>query len=379
MFKKKSIGITILIIMLISAVSMQIVYAQNSNENTSFFYVSKNELKDGEKLEMIIDISKIQYENFKFSLSSDLNVKNILLNEESEKEEIDVDVNEEENTFEITIDKSKLNEEKIILYYNISGDIKAENEINLKGKITELSNKEEILENTEEEDIKVTIIKNNEETSTPSNDNKEDENNNNQENNNSNNSNNSNSNNKPSSGNENNMNGSLNSSGVMNSNGENQNGQMNSQNGQMVFQNNGMNLQSGEGNSQNNGINSSLNEENNKMAAGSENSNGVMNGQNGGAGEVVTYKGSRNNYLSSLTVADNTFSPQFLKENTTYFMTVKNDVTSLSVNAEVEDATSTVKIYGNSDLSVGENKILISVTAENGNVRTYRIYVTREE
>lgn len=378
MFKKKSIGITILIIMLISAVSMQIVYAQNSNENTSFFYVSKNELKDGEKLEMIIDISKIQYENFKFSLSSDLNVKNILLNEESEKEEIDVDVNEEENTFEITIDKSKLNEEKIILYYNISGDIKAENEINLKGKITELSNKEEILENTEEEDIKVTIMKNNEETSTPPNDNKEDENNN-QGNNNNQENNNSNSNNKPSSGNENNMNGSLNSSGSINNNGENQNGQMNSQNGQMVFQNSGMNLQSEEGNFQNSGINNSLNEGNNKMVVGNENSSGVMNGQNGGAAEVVTYKGSRNNYLSSLTVSDNTFSPQFLKENTTYFMTVKNDVTSLSVNAEAEDSTSTVKIYGNSDLSIGENKILISVTAENGNVRTYRIYVTREE
>lgn len=370
MFKKKSIGITIFIIMLISAVSMQIVYAQNSNENTSFFYVSKNELKAGEKLEMIIDISKIEYENFKFSLSSDLNAKNILLNEESEKEEIDVEVNEEDNIFEITIDKSKLNEEKIILYYNISSDIKAENEINLKGKITELSNIEEILENTQEEDIKVTIIKNNEETSTPPNDNKEDENNNNQENNNSNNSNN-----KPSSGNENNMNGDLNSSGVMNSNGENQNGQMNSQNGQMVFQNSGMNLQSEEGNFQNSGIN----EGNNKMVVGSENSSGVMNGQNGGAAEVVTYKGSRNNYLSSLTVSDNTFSPQFLKENTTYFMTVKNNVTSLSVNAEAEDSTSTVKIYGNSDLSIGENKILISVTAENGNVRTYRIYVTREE
>lgn len=94
---------------------------------------------------------------------------------------------------------------------------------------------------------------------------------------------------------------------------------------------------------------------------------------------TTTYQGSYNNYLESLSVTDYDFQSDFQKTYDTYFVTVPNDVTDVTVNAEADDSDATVAVTGNSDLEVGINKVLISVTAENGNVRTYRIYVTRED
>ena len=92
----------------------------------------------------------------------------------------------------------------------------------------------------------------------------------------------------------------------------------------------------------------------------------------------VTYNGSDNNYLSELSVDGYTLNKEFSKENSTYFLTVENEIESLDVLAVVEDDTATKCIYGNENLKEGTNKILISVTAENGNVRNYRIYVTKK-
>lgn len=50
-------------------------------------------------------------------------------------------------------------------------------------------------------------------------------------------------------------------------------------------------------------------------------------------------------------------------------------VETTSNTAEVSDAI--VTIYGNTDLQDGKNKIIISVTAVDGSVRNYRIYVTK--
>lgn len=91
----------------------------------------------------------------------------------------------------------------------------------------------------------------------------------------------------------------------------------------------------------------------------------------------VTYKGSDNNYLSELSVEGYTLNREFSKENTTYFITVGNEIEEVDILANVVDDEATVNIYGNKDLKVGTNKILIAVTAENGNVRNYRIYVTK--
>lgn len=98
-----------------------------------------------------------------------------------------------------------------------------------------------------------------------------------------------------------------------------------------------------------------------------------------GSAATATYQGSYHNYLASLAVSGYDFQSEFIKTNDTYFITVANDVTAVTVDAAADDEDAVVAVTGNDDLSVGVNKILVSVTAENGNVRTYRIYVTRED
>jgi hypothetical protein len=93
---------------------------------------------------------------------------------------------------------------------------------------------------------------------------------------------------------------------------------------------------------------------------------------------VVKYKGSDNNYLSDLSITNYALNKEFSKDSLTYFVTIDSDTTTLEVNATKEDSNSTVSINGNTDLKEGINKILITVTAENGNTKNYRIYVTKE-
>ena len=94
----------------------------------------------------------------------------------------------------------------------------------------------------------------------------------------------------------------------------------------------------------------------------------------------VTYKGSDNNYLSSLSVSKYSFiNRKFSKDGLNYFVTVKNKVTSVKVNAKKEHSKAKVSISGNTNLKVGINKVLVTVTSESGKTRNYRIFVTREE
>lgn len=116
--------------------------------------------------------------------------------------------------------------------------------------------------------------------------------------------------------------------------------------------------------------------QNEKISTQSSFSNGSNERQNA---ETITYNGSSNNYLSDLYVTGYDFTESFNKDNETYFLTVNNDVSSLTTIAVPEEEKSTVKIYGNEEINVGTNKILVTVTAEDGSVRNYRIYVTRQE
>ena len=89
------------------------------------------------------------------------------------------------------------------------------------------------------------------------------------------------------------------------------------------------------------------------------------------------YKGSQNNYLESLSITGIELGKEFKKTTTNYFVTVDKSVNSVTINAVPKDSDAIVTIYGNTDLQEGKNKILINVTAENGDVRTYKIYVTK--
>ena len=90
-----------------------------------------------------------------------------------------------------------------------------------------------------------------------------------------------------------------------------------------------------------------------------------------------TYKGSQNNYLKSLSINGVEFKNSFKKTTVDYFATLDDDLEKVTVNATPEDSTAIVTIYGNTNLEKGKNKILINVTADNGETRTYRIYLSK--
>ena len=89
--------------------------------------------------------------------------------------------------------------------------------------------------------------------------------------------------------------------------------------------------------------------------------------------ETATYNGSNNNYLNSLSVKGINLNTEFNKENTNYFINV-TDKSKLKINYKVEDSNAKVSVTGNDSIKEGTNKILITVTAENGDVRYYRIF-----
>lgn len=93
--------------------------------------------------------------------------------------------------------------------------------------------------------------------------------------------------------------------------------------------------------------------------------------------KTETYQGSQNNYLESLSIEGVEFENSFKKTMADYFASVEEDVNDVTVKATAEDSSAIVTIYGNTDLHEGKNKILINVTADDGSVRTYRIYVTK--
>lgn len=86
---------------------------------------------------------------------------------------------------------------------------------------------------------------------------------------------------------------------------------------------------------------------------------------------------SSNNYLASL-LADQAFTPAFDRDTLNYSVTVGNEIDEITVQAVAEDVNATVSGVGTQPLSVGNNPIQITVTAENNTFRIYTINVTRE-
>lgn len=91
--------------------------------------------------------------------------------------------------------------------------------------------------------------------------------------------------------------------------------------------------------------------------------------------DVNIYKGSSDNYLQQLAVSGYAFTQKFHKTKSVYFVNAKDDTTSLQVTAVPCDKAAKVQIAGNSDVSADYSKIVISVTASNGDIRYYTIYV----
>lgn len=82
--------------------------------------------------------------------------------------------------------------------------------------------------------------------------------------------------------------------------------------------------------------------------------------------------------LKSLTVKNATISPAFSKDTTKYTASVDYSVSKLDISAVANDSKADVSVSGNS-LKVGSNTVKVTVTAENGDTKTYSITVTRAQ
>ena len=95
-------------------------------------------------------------------------------------------------------------------------------------------------------------------------------------------------------------------------------------------------------------------------------------------GKVVTDNLDTTNTLDSITVSDCTLDPAFNSATTEYSCTVKNNVTSVTVNATATSTKSKVRGLGAKDLVEGKNTLPIRVIAEDGSEKIYNINITRK-
>lgn len=90
----------------------------------------------------------------------------------------------------------------------------------------------------------------------------------------------------------------------------------------------------------------------------------------------VVYYYSSNNYLKTLEAKG--YEIKFNRDTLEYELSVNNDVKSLDITAIAEDSRSRVEITGNENFKTGKNTVIITVKAENGDVREYKLIVTRK-
>ena len=95
-------------------------------------------------------------------------------------------------------------------------------------------------------------------------------------------------------------------------------------------------------------------------------------------GKVITDNLDTTNTLDSITVSDCTLDSVFNSATTEYSCTVKNSVTSVTVNATATSSKSKVRGLGTKELTVGKNTLPIRVIAEDGSEKIYNINVTRK-
>lgn len=349
MKKLKNTKLILIILGMVLLVCTPIItYALNVPVNNvetneeSFFSSDKTEASPGDVVTMSINLDKVNYDDFKFTLSSNNGLSNIVA---PEKTEINSSV--ENNEFYLTSSKSDLNIEKISLSYTIPNDAEIGTVIELKARIENNAKKEiksEDVENNVEEEIEINQAESQVEEENQNTDFQET---------------------------------TISIKIVEKKEEEDKKDETNM---------NIENFSSDEKNNKDSNLENNQNSEKLSNQSTLMQSSGSQSGINQSStsvgtqvseGETVTYNGESNNYLSSLSVNGYEIEPSFCKTNSTYFITVDDSVTTLEINATTEDENATISIYGNEDLQDGENKVLISVTAENGNVRTYRIYVSK--
>ena len=83
--------------------------------------------------------------------------------------------------------------------------------------------------------------------------------------------------------------------------------------------------------------------------------------------------------MASLAISSGKLTPAFHAETTEYRVELAATVTSINITASAADAKAKVNGTGTKTLEPGENKFSITVTAENGAVKTYTIVAVVNE
>lgn len=107
------------------------------------------------------------------------------------------------------------------------------------------------------------------------------------------------------------------------------------------------------------------------------NSNSAIKTVTKSTSSSTTSTKSSNAYLSKLQINQEGLTPNFNKNKTSYAVTVGENVNDLKVTAVAEDSKSKVAISGNTGLKNGDNKVYITVTAQDGTKKVYIITVTK--
>lgn len=344
----KKIQIITSTILLILMLGVQVSYAiSGANNENGFFSVNSEEIAQKETLKITFDLNKIEYDNFKIVLNSNINNNEIFTDD-------NITINEESNAVVINIDKNKLNLNKIEMSYVVPENAEINSKIQLNAKIVveeeiESQDDEGNVTTTKqektvlEENKNVTIV----EKSNSENGNETENKDNNK---------------------------------ADDAKQENETSTDKKQNGSKENENQDSKKQE-ESNKPNNAQVPTSNSNNKSNNFGNNSSNKSMTTvttKNEENKETATYYGSNNNYLKKLKVKGISLNTKFNKENTTYFINV-TDTSSLKITATAEDDDAKVVITGNDNIKQGTNKILIAVTAENGDVRYYRIFVNYTE
>ncbi len=104
----------------------------------------------------------------------------------------------------------------------------------------------------------------------------------------------------------------------------------------------------------------------------------VFNNMPTAVSAIPTKDGSPNNCLKSISLSKGTITPTFNKFTAEYDTIVENDVSEITISATAIDSKAVITGAGKQSLKVGQNKLTVSVKAENGDVRNYIISVVRK-
>lgn len=80
--------------------------------------------------------------------------------------------------------------------------------------------------------------------------------------------------------------------------------------------------------------------------------------------------------LQSLKINQEGLSPEFSPEIFNYSLFLKDSVNSIDVEAKA-DGESKIEITGNTDLKMGDNEVIVTLTPRNSNKKEYKIIVTK--